>query len=257
MKDTDKKEIIISSTKSVFGMIPHVGTALNELFFDYNGRLKQKRLNNFVEILHEYFSQNKDVSIENIKTEDFNDIFESILKRVVVTKSSHKLYRFRDILVKELNSPTSETELIDLYLDLITSLSEKELVILNNYKHFDKTFDNEIAKLYKLKQQFQKVSDDKKRETIIITRSKYEDEYLRLKGIIERTEKKHKKLEKYKTAEFYKLSEQKFFFYKQRLYSKGLLFDIGVGGVGTRAFEVMSITEFGIEFINFIKGEGK
>jgi len=254
MKNIDTKEIIISSTKSIFGMIPSVGTALNELFFDYNGRIKQKRLNHFVKILREYYSQNIDVNIENIKTEDFNDLFESVLKRVVTTKSTLKLKRFRDILIKELSNPTTETELIDIYLDLITSLSEEEILILNNHKYFNKAYDLELDNLRYLKERFEKIMENKKKETIIFERSKYEDDFLKLKSSIEEIESKHKSFEKYRSANYYNLNENKFFFFKQRLYSKGLLYDIGIGGIGTKPFAYMNITEFGIEFIKFIKG---
>ena len=251
----DKKELSISGTKSLFGAVPYVGTALNELFFEYNGRIKQKRLNHFVEILSDYFAENSETNIENIQTEDFNDLFESVLKRVVTTKSTLKMERYRDILIKELSNPTKETELIDIYLDLISSLSEEELIILFHHRHFDKTYNQEFEKLLDLKKQFDKVLEQKKRETIIIERSKYEDEYLRLKGEIEELETKHKKLEQYKQSSFYDIDDQKFFFYKQRLYSKGLLYDDGMGRLDVRPFQLMNITEFGIEFIDFIQKE--
>lgn len=257
MEKVDTREILISSAKSIFGAVPFAGTALNELFFEYNGNIKQKRLNNFVEILSEYFSTNTDDNIKNIKTEDFNDIFESVLRRVVRTKSNLKLIRFRDILIKELNSPTKETELIDLYLDLITSLSEEELIILYNHRHFDKTYTEELDKLQGLKTEYQKVLENKKRETIIISRSKYEDEYLQLKEEIEKIENKHDSLKVFRTAEHYNIEKNKFFFYVQRLYSKGLIYDDGIGKLGGLPFKLMNITEFGVEFMHFIKGHEK
>ena len=109
MTKFDKKEIIVSTVKSLFGAIPFGGTALNELFFEYNGQLKQKRLNQFVEILAENFTEDSEINLDNIKTENFSDLFESVLRRVVQTKSELKLNRFKDILIKELNNPTKET----------------------------------------------------------------------------------------------------------------------------------------------------
>lgn len=64
---------------------------------------------------------------------------------------------------------------------------------------------------------------------------------------------KHHELELYRSAEYYNLNENKYQFYLQRLYSQGLLIDIGIGGIGKEPFEMMNITEFGMEFINFIK----
>ncbi|MDR6761899.1 hypothetical protein J2Y38_002108 [Flavobacterium sp. 2755] len=51
----DKKEILTSTAKSLFSLIPYAGTALTELVFDYNGRIKQNRLNKFIEILSDGF----------------------------------------------------------------------------------------------------------------------------------------------------------------------------------------------------------
>ena len=67
----DKKEITVSVLKSIFGVIPYGGNALDELFFEYNGRIKQNRLNRFVEILADNFTKDTVINIENIKTEDF------------------------------------------------------------------------------------------------------------------------------------------------------------------------------------------
>ena len=130
MKKIDRKEIIISTAKSIFGIVPFGGAALDELFFEYNGRLKQNRLNRFVELLAENFTDESEIKIDNIKSEDFSDLFEAVLRRVVQTKSELKLVRFKDILIKELNSPSQHYELIDHYLDLISSLTEEEISIL-------------------------------------------------------------------------------------------------------------------------------
>ncbi|NQU32022.1 MAG: hypothetical protein HQ521_02210 [Bacteroidetes bacterium] len=252
MSKIDNKEIIISTVKSVFGIVPFAGTALNELFFGYRTNLKQKRLNNFVEILAGHFTENQDVNLVNIKTEDFSDLFEAVLMRVVKTKSNKKLVRFKNILIKEIKNPTEHPELIDLYLDLITSLSETELVILFHHKYFDKTFDIEREQLDQLKKRLNKINENKKGETIIIVKSKYEDDFNEVTAQIKEIEDKHKTLEKYRISEFYGIDDQNFVFYKQRLFSKGLVLDWGIGRIGVRPFKKMSITEFGTEFIDFI-----
>ncbi|MCH4824562.1 hypothetical protein ML462_15420 [Gramella lutea] len=253
MKKIDNKEIVTSTAKSIFGVIPFGGAALDELFFEYNGRIKQKRLNRFVEILADNFTAEKDINIDNIKTEDFNDLFEAVIRRVVQTKSELKLLRFKDILIKELNNPTQETELIDIYLDLISSLSEEELIILLSHKDFDKSYDEERKQLDNLNERYTKVKENQRSESIIIGRSKYQDEYETVTKQINQINEKHKKLEKYRNANYYNLTEQKFIFYKQRLFSKGLILDWGIGRIGVDPFEMMSITQFGAEFIDFIK----
>jgi hypothetical protein len=253
MKKIDKKEIIISTAKSIFGVIPFGGTALNELFFEYNGRIKQNRLNRFIEILSENFTQNSEINLENIKTENFNDLFESVLRRVVQTKSELKLLRFKDILIKELSEPSEQYELIDHYLDLISNLTEEEIIILYNHRHFTIKFEEEIDKLNSLKGKMNSLEQQMKKETIIINGSKYQKPFDITKIEFQKKKKHIDSFLKYKKAEFYNLTENNFMFYKQRLFSKGLLIDNRMNRIGNLPFGHMGITEFGIEFIEFVK----
>ena len=90
MKKIDKKEVVLASIKSLFGAVPFVGTGLNELI-DFIPNLRQKRLNKFTEILTVYFQEIQEINIENINTENFSDIFQSIIFRVTKTQSEEKL----------------------------------------------------------------------------------------------------------------------------------------------------------------------
>lgn len=59
--------------------------------------------------------------------------------------------------------------------------------------------------------------------------------------------------EKFRSCLFYGISEDEFLYCKQSLYSKALLVDSGIGGIGVRPFQIMSITQFGLKFIGFLK----
>ena len=59
-------------------------------------------------------------------------------------------------------------------------------------------------------------------------------------------------LQLFRKGTFHGLSDDEFLYYKQILLSKGLLTDAGVGSVGHVPFLYMSITEFGIKFIDFL-----
>ena len=249
----NKKEILTSTAKSLFSLIPYAGTAISELVFDYNGRIKQNRLNKFVEILAEGFTNNSEINIDNIQTENFNDLFEAVIKRVFTTKSELKLKRFKDILFKELINPTNDSEVKDIYLDLITNLSEEELYILYEHRHFDKIYNDELAEKNKIQEKLNLARENKKRETIVIGESKFSQIIRTLEAELALINNKHAKFKPFRNSIYYNITEDKFLFYKQRLYSQALLIDSGIGGIGTKAFEIMSITEFGIEFINFIK----
>ena len=253
MNKEDTKEIIVSTVKSIFGVIPVGGAALDELFFEYNGRLKQNRLNKFVTILAESFTQESEINIDNIKTENFNDLFESVLRRVVQTKSEKKLLRFKDILLKELNSPSLHVELIDHYLDLISSLTEQEITILYNHRHFTIEFEEEINKLNLLKDNLSVLERQMQNERIIVDESKFKKPHDTVKEKYEKKKDYINSFSRYKKAEFYNLTENNFMFYKQRLFSKGLLIDNRMNRIGNNPFDHMGITEFGIEFIDFIK----
>ncbi|MES2862708.1 MAG: hypothetical protein V4666_01180 [Bacteroidota bacterium] len=251
MRNDNQKEALISVAKSLFSAIPYAGTALTELLFDYNGRIKQNRLNHFIEILSEGFTQNSEIPLENIKTEHFNDLFESVLKRVVTTKSESKLRRFKDILINELKCPT-ESETVDIYLDLINNLSENEILILHHHRRFGKSYVQEITRRDLLRENLGKAIENKKHDSKIFGISNHDSQIREIENEIMIIKEKHRKLEIYRKPEFYDLDESKYFFYIQRLYSQALLIDIGVGRIGTEPFYIMSITEFGTNLLKFL-----
>lgn len=53
--------------------------------------------------------------------------------------------------------------------------------------------------------------------------------------------------------DFYNISKSDYLYYVQDLISKSLLYDSGIGGIGTTPFEILSITDFGERFLEFIK----
>ncbi|PWB20655.1 hypothetical protein, partial [Flavobacterium sp. HTF] len=245
MKKINKKEVLVSTAKSIFGNIPFGGSALDELFFEYNGRIKQNRLNNFIQILADYFTKDAEINLDNIQTENFNDLFESVLRRVVQTKSELKLLRFKDILIKELNNPTIESEVVDHYLDLISTLTEEELRILYNHRHFTEEFEEHIDELNRHKSYLLSIEKQLKKERFVIGESEFQKPYDQLQITYEKKKEYVDSFTKYKKAEFYNLSTNSFMFYKQRLFSKGLLIDNGMNRIGGVPFGSMAITEFG------------
>lgn len=253
MKKDEKTELLNSVAKTIFSVIPYAGTALTELVFDYNGRIRQNRLNKFVEILSTEFTNNNEIEIENIKTENFNDLFEAVIKRVYTTKSELKLNRFKDILIRGLKEFDNNFEFVDVYLDLITDLSEDELMILFEHRHFGKKYNIEVLRKKELAEQLNKAIENRKKEIISIGTSRYAIQINEIEKERNNIRDTHSNLEKLRDFKYYNISDDKFRFYKQRLYSKALLIDNGIGSIGRGPFEIMSITEFGMEFINFIK----
>lgn len=257
--EQNHKESAISVAKIGFSAIPILGAFLNEEFFDLPGRLKQNRLNKFTELLTDYITKsNKTIDLENINKEDFADIFESILTKVSKTKSEDKLKRFRDVLFHCLENNIWDTENTERFLDLISNIKEYEVLILKYHSVFDEKHEerrekhNETKqKATNLEEELLKASEAKDNgftndfEKVITTLRATE-------ASIRVFEEQNKQLEKYRNSEFYNLSDEEFLYSKQKLSSLGLLIDSGVGGIGTRPFQKMSITTFGKRFIEFI-----
>ncbi|WP_432633909.1 hypothetical protein, partial [Brachyspira sp.] len=125
------EEVGISICKSILSSVPY-GAVLNEVFFDYRARIKQNRLNNFIETLDKRLIE-IGIKTEDINdNEDFMDAFELVIKKVIDTKAEYKINIFRDILINQLDTEKQiDTGLLDTFLDIIYKMSEIEIKILN------------------------------------------------------------------------------------------------------------------------------
>jgi len=223
--------------------VPYLGAALTEIL-DFRGKLKQNRLNQFTELLENYFSNHKGVNLENFQTVEFSDLFEAVLKRVVLTSSLDKLKMLKSVLVNQVENPSQNTSESEIFLDLISELTEIEIKILFEYREFTKTHTPLVNELNELQSKVDRLN---KRE-IGPDRS----ELLELENNISHLRKKQNKAQAIYTNDYFGISNDQFLFCKQRLASKALLIDNGVGSIGGRPFGTMGITQFGIRFIDFI-----
>jgi len=259
MKKDQVNEALISLTKSAFSAVPFAGGMLNEIAFDYRSRLKQNRLNHFIQLLSEFFTSQSDFDVDSLKTEEFSDLFESVVRRVLQTKSKEKHARFRDVLAEQAFHPNAEIDSAELYLDLIGSLDELAIRILCAHRVFLRAYDEIDPKRKKILDQLEKIGrevNDLRRDS-----SKNKAAINRLLASIKKNEEIKEaydadllRLQKFRDADFYQLSESEYLYYKQTLYSKGLLIDKGLGTYDSRSFYYMWITEFGLKFLEFITG---
>lgn len=228
MKDEkwEIKEVGISVVKGLLGAVPFAGTALNEALFEARGRIKQRRINTFIEELSSYMaSLNKnDINFEAIQSEEFSDIFESILKRVAYNRSTEKLHRFKKILVNQMISPVQPV-FTETFLDLVQRLEEPQIAILNHYKKMRLgTVDREVVPAER--------------------------------GVIDGGDAfgKHEVKEpSYNKPEFFGLDEASYIFFVQDLISKALIIDDSINRYGARPFDILEITQFGMEFLSFLE----
>ena len=213
------KHAAISAKNVVLSSIPICGTILDEVLFGYRSRVKQERLNRFVEELEKYFRSihSGDIDREHLESEEFGDIFESILRRVVNTASEEKMHRFKKILLNEMTR-TYTSDFKETFLDIVSRINEDQILILNRFR--------EVKDCESEGNSEQRVVDGEGAKVSL----------------------------KYK-GNFLEVDEAEYLFYVQDLVSKSLLCDkyVGVYG-GAKPYTNLRITPFGEEFLKFIEG---
>jgi len=227
----DRMMVLNEGTKSIvkgcFGAIPTVGAALDEIAFEFRGRVYQNRLNRFIELLAEYMSSVRadDIDFRRLTSDEFGDIFELIIRRVLQTGSEEKIQRYKRILVQEMMKTANPSDFKETYLDIVSRINEKQIHILSEYR---KAHKGGIT----------------------------QDEAIVERGVIDggNADNTPSKLSPHRYAEYYDLLESKYLFYVQDLVSKSLLVDDGMGRFGGyRPYELLEITPFGVEFLRYIE----
>jgi len=245
---SNQDEIKNSIIKSLFSLvnIPIIGPALTEML-DFRGKLKQNRLNQFTELLENYFSNHSGINLENFQTVEFSDLFESVLKRVIMVNSVEKMRMFKDILIKQLENPSQSINESEIYLDLVSELTEIEIKILFEFRQLVIKFQPQAMELLSLRQKLYLLECrlDK-------TQASYNSELLYIQNEIKKRRREMNRLQNLLTHNNFKINIDEFLFYKQRLFSKALLVDNGIGSIEGVPFETMWITQFGIQFIDYV-----
>ena len=255
----DAKETGISILKSVFSNIPIAGQFLSEILFEYRGRVKQNRLNEFTQLLADHFAEHQNLDFSTLNKVEFSDILEWVILRVVRTDSKEKHQRFRDILINYIEIPTQSIDHAETFLDLISSLNEPSIQILKYHDRHDQEFEKLDRQdgilrdtIEKTERRLEQQRESQKNIMTILPRDP-NDEIPKLKRELYGVEAQIEKLEKYRKASFYGLSEDDFLYLKQILVSKALLTDSGIGSIGHIPYFHMRITMFGKQFISYLK----
>ena len=214
-----------SIIKGCFGAIPTVGAALDEIAFEFRGRVYQNRLNRFIELLAEYMSSVRagDIDFRRLTSDEFGDIFELITR--CCRRIRGKIQRYKRILVQEMMKTANPSDFKETYLDIVSRINEKQIHILSEYRK---------AHIGRITQ----------------------DEAIVERGVIDggNADNTPSKLSPHRYAEYYDLLESKYLFYVQDLVSKSLLVDDGMGRFGGfRPYELLEITPFGVEFLCYIE----
>lgn len=248
----ERNEIAFLSFKHLLNQFPIIGPFLTEIFFEFRGKVKQQRINDFVSKLEIEFAK-LDIDPQKMQTEENLDLFESIIKKVSETRSEQKRIGFKNILmhgVKDIQT----IEYCEIFSGLLINLNQKELQILTEHKDYLISGNSILKTRNDLNNELKEIQNVLKMQGPflpgIIMPHRLEAD------VIRERENAEKVLLEYKmecTAEKFNISKDEYRYFLQDLFSKGLLFDDGVGSIGTRAFEIMSITQFGSKFLEFIR----
>lgn len=217
------KEALVGIAKACLSNVPYAGAMLNELIFDIRGRLVQRRINDFIESFLTYIT---DIGIiiedSRLTSEEFNDIYYSIIRKVVETNSKHKLKLFKQILASN-TKVIYESDFRETFLDLVLKLDYIQIEILKLYRDTGRSGEIDVFEL---------------------TSRSFKERILQII------------IENYPTLTTFE-AEGKYEFYICDLISKALLIDkksVGntYSNLNYEGLTMLYITDFGKEFLNFI-----
>lgn len=129
------KSYVMKSTESVvrslLGAVPSIGTALNEAVFDLRARLKQERLERFVQDLADALQtlESEMIDVGYIQSEEFVDFLEDVLIRATKVRAAEKRKKLAAVLAGRMQQAEG-TAFDDRFLDLLIALSETQVCIL-------------------------------------------------------------------------------------------------------------------------------
>ena len=253
------KKIFESIVKSGFGAVPIAGQFLNEVFFDYWSRVKQDRYNSFLDEFQKYLEKNNtEIRQDLLNTEDFGDLFEAVIKKVVQTRSKDKLRRFQMILYQFVKNGASN-EYTGTYLDIIERINETQIQILVAHLSIKEEVKFLIGQQEYLRNEMLALNDKLENESVLEQQgkhSKYYDYTKAILGIDHKLKSIKDQLAVYATIrspEYYKIDRGELTFLFQDLYSKGLMSDLSIGKFDSKPFETMAVTEFGKSFLKFLE----
>jgi hypothetical protein len=218
------KRATISLAKVLSSPVPVLGVSLGE-FLEYRSQVKLERLWCFYEEFVVYVESEDSFEFDHnhLTSEEFGDIFESILWRVVNTASKEKAQRFKKILLNEMKH-TYESDFKETFLDIVSRINEDQIQILNHFRN--------------------------------VKGSEPESDPDR--GVIDggAAEGESAEVSLNRERDLLGFDEAKYLFYVQDLVSKSLLYDeiVALFGGGTKPYTNLRITPFGEEFLGFIEG---
>lgn len=126
-------QIAETAARIMISAIPFVGGPLQEII-DHRSRVKLERLDELVEGMKGDMERLGEgaVRLDYLSTEEFGDLLESVMRRVVHAGDPARRARLRQVLISQMLAPAPASDQ-ELFLDIVADISEKELEILREY----------------------------------------------------------------------------------------------------------------------------
>jgi len=258
--NSELKQYGISTLKGLISAIPYAGGLLNEVIFEARSRLKQDRVNNFIEEFGEYVSQQSEsnLKLHEINSDQIGDVFEEILISVSKTSAEHKKEIFKKILLNQLTSNEIGTDETVRYINITNELTQLQYKIL---LAFSSLSDNVLK--YKIqillmeaeaKQLRSEMASLEEKET---SNGKTGDKIrTRIKQIQKLTGSKRKALQNGfinpNIHTTFDISREVYITEIQDLIAKGLLFDFALKAKVVDPYVHFGITNFGRNYMKYI-----
>ena len=210
--------------EALLSRVPGGVGLLTDTFIRHRNMIKQERVYDLLEELKKDVESmdSHEFDQEYLRNEEFSDILESILWRVVNTASEEKVHRFKMILLNEMKH-TYKSDFKETFLDIVSRINEDQILILN---HFREAKGSE---------------PESNPEWGVIDGGDAEGEGAEVSL-------NHKR-------NLLGFAEAKYLFYVQDLVSKSLLYDDSVGVYGgAKTYTYLKITPFGEGFLGSIEG---
>lgn len=206
----------IGVIKGIIGAVPYFGTMLNEALFDIRSRIKQKRLEDFVQNLDQKLEgiDHRLIDRAIIQSDEFSDFIESVIKKILRIKSKQKMDTFSDILASTMISKNvNDYGMRDIYISILANLSENEMLILEHLYRYSEAAE----------------------------RNKKEGKELEMTRI------------DYSQPQQMGVNTDEFKICFETLISKGLVFDDSFGRLSTKPRSFIMPTQLAVKLIHFIK----
>jgi hypothetical protein len=129
-KKNQLDQAIDSVHKMILGFIP--GGHVWQEVMEYHGNIRQQRLNKFSELLAEFFTGTGglDIDLDKLKSEEFVDAFEVIIRKVMTTSKEEKLLRLSNILIRQMFKP-DDSDLFVKFVEFIDDINEVQILLLD------------------------------------------------------------------------------------------------------------------------------